>query len=153
MASFSTPKAYIETPIRKKIKELVLKMTITSWVDCCWYIDHVRKINQSRICLNYISTGFFNPRFFEVLACGGFLLTDQPIYDLELVGLRAGEHFATYEGLHDIEDKMEYWLNHDKERERIARRGMRFVRRYHSTKVRVKEFIQKIEKFLKGYRK
>ena len=156
MASFSTLRqGYAQKrrggpllQIRKQIQELVQKMLLTSWTKGSWYIDNVLKINQSKICLNYLHQGFFNPRYFEVLACGGFLLTNQPIYDLERIGLEAGKHFATFKGLNDLEEKIEYWLTHDKERERIARQGMRFVRRYHNTKVRVKEFIQKVEKFL-----
>jgi len=154
MGSFNSFIRAKRSPVRHQIKRLLQeKMPLTSWTKRSYYIDNVIKINQSKICLNYLHQGFFNPRYFEVLACGGFLLTDQPVYDLKRVGLKAGKHFATFKGLEDLEEKIEYWLNHKKERKRIARQGMRFVRRYHNTKVRVKEFIQKVEKFLRVYRK
>ncbi len=134
----------VRNEIKQKVKEMDIVDTQKKWS----FMDYVVNINQSKIILNYLWQGFFSARYFEVLACGGFLLTDQPKYDLDLVGLEAGKHFATFKGMEDVEEKIMYWLNHDKERERIARQGMRFVRKHHNTKVRVKEFRQKIRAFL-----
>jgi len=134
---------------RHRIKILISrKMPIRHWTDRAYYMDHVWKINQSKICMNYAHQGFFNPRYFEILACGGFLLTSQPKYDFNSIGLMPVKHFATYSNLEDLPDIINYWLTHKKERKRIARRGMRYARRYHSTKRRARQMIGIINKYL-----
>lgn len=147
MASFVSTRQK-KSLVRHQIKRMVDKMSVRCWTKRAYYIDNVLKINQSKICINYLHQGFFNPRYFEILACGGFLLTDQPKYDLDLIGLKAGKHFATFTNLYDLKDKIIYWLSHDKERKRMARHGMRFVRKYHNTKIRVKQFIELVRRYL-----
>ena len=88
-------------------------------------------------------------RYTESLACGGFLLADKP-EDLELVGLEDGKHLVIYKNLKDLVIKAKYYLNpkHEKERAKIARQGMEFVREHHSCEKRVKEMTQMIKREL-----
>ncbi len=84
---------------------------------------------DSKICLNdYVDTANgigFNQRMFEVMGCGGFLLTRHaPNFD----GLFPEGIFVTYTDLQDCLDKIKYYLTHDAEREEIAKAGQRFVR-------------------------
>ena len=148
MAVFSSSAKEKRSPMRHQIKQLVKQMPVTSYFNKQWFMEHVVKINQARICLNHLWQGFFNPRYFEVLACQGFLLTDCPKYDLELTGFVPGKHFAVFDTLDDLREKIVYWLAHPKYRKRIARQGMQLVRKRHSTRVRVREFTQQVETFL-----
>jgi len=50
----------------------------------------------------------------------------------------------------DLEDKINYFLKHEKEREGIALNGMNFTREKHSTKTRVQEFIQTIKEAIQN---
>jgi spore maturation protein CgeB len=88
-------------------------------------------------------------RYTEVLACGGFLLADKP-EDLEKLGYVDGKHLVIYKDLKDLENKIYYYLKHEKEREKIAKEGMKFVLQNHTTDIRVKEFTDIVNKELFG---
>lgn len=110
----------------------------------------IKAINKSKIVLtsnNYYKS--LSMRYTETLACGGFLLADRP-GDLELVGLKDGEHLIIYKNLKDLKRKIVYYLDpkHEEERKQIAKSGMEFVRTHHSCEVRVKQVIEFIKDML-----
>ena len=80
------------------------------------------KYSRSCICLNIHNANIdsFNPRTYEILASGGFLLTDER---KEYDGLVPGEDFACYSSVEDMIEKIEYYLNHNEEREQMVARG------------------------------
>jgi spore maturation protein CgeB len=86
-------------------------------------------------------------RYTETLSCGGFLLADRPD-DLDMVGLKDGVHLVIYKDLNDLVDKAKYYMSHNKERKRIEKRGMDFVRKNHSCKLRVKQMTKMIKEEL-----
>lgn len=67
------------------------------------------------------------PRVLEVMACGGFLLTD-PRRELDLNGWWDGEHLACFSSSEELPDKVRYYLQHDAERDRIAAAGKEAVK-------------------------
>lgn len=69
-------------------------------------------------------------RDFEVPGCGGFLLTGRA----ENFGdyYRVGEEAACYESPEDLLEKVRYYLQHDEERQAIARRGYERTLREHT---------------------
>jgi glycosyltransferase involved in cell wall biosynthesis len=83
---------------------------------------------DSKIVLNdYVDTANgigFNQRMFEVMGCGGFMLTrDAPNFeDTFPSGI-----FATYKDEKDLLEKITYYLENEKEREAIAKKGQEFV--------------------------
>lgn len=96
--------------------------------------------NGAKICLNIFRTATWygddvahipvglaeslGPRCFEVTASGGFLLTDhRPEWDI----LFGPECAAIYSNAEELEAKIAYFLSHDEERERIAKRGLAAV--------------------------
>lgn len=96
------------------------------------YADYTKEVplifRDSRINLNItsktIETGI-PQRIFDVLACGGFCLTN---YQPEIAEYFAdGEELVMYEGLEDLVTKADYYLTHEEERARIARNGYRKV--------------------------
>ena len=127
--------------VQKAIKSLKIPV-ITKRV-----IQHklIKCINRSKIIVT--SNNIYKSlsmRYTETLACGGFLLADRPD-DLELVGLKDGEHLVLYNGLKDLKRKIKYYLTHDNEREAISIAGMKFVRKNHSCKKRVSEMVEFIK--------
>ena len=90
-------------------------------------VDHPKineLYNRSRICLNIHnpqSRKAVNPRSFEILGSGRFLLTDKNMKDIE--SLRQGRDYEFYSSDHDLLDKIRYFLENDKERVRIAESG------------------------------
>lgn len=97
----------------------------------------IRCINSSKICLtsNNIFKSF-SMRYTETMACGGFLLADEP-EDMGYLGYVDQKHFVIYNDIPDLVHKIKYYMKHDTEREKIAKQGMKFVRKYHSSRKRV----------------
>lgn len=76
-------------------------------------------------------------RAFDVMACGGFLLTNyQPDFPELFI---PDEDFVYYEDMDDLVKKVRYYLTHDAERERIARNVYEKVKKFHSYDVRVEQ--------------
>ena len=80
------------------------------------------KYSHSKICVNIHNSNIdsFNPRTYEILSVGSFLLTDER---KEYDDLTPGEDFACYSSVQDMLEKIEYYLNRDDEREKIANSG------------------------------
>lgn len=110
----------------------------------------VQAINRCKITLtsNNIHRSF-SMRYTETLSCGGFLLADEP-EDLTFLGYKDGEHLVIYKDLDDLVDKAKYYLDpkNEKERAKIAKQGMDFVRKNHSCKVRAQQFTELVRKEL-----
>jgi len=86
-----------------------------------------------------------NMRMWEVMACGALLVTGptDPAFD-EM--FQEGVHFARYRDDQDLFDKIDYYLAHDDERERIARAGQAEVMAKHKFEDRVKNILQIVKK-------
>ncbi len=62
-----------------------------------------------------------NPRVYDVLACGGFLLTtDNPGLDTEF---KIGDDLVVFRSKDELRDQVNYYLAHPEERARIAKNG------------------------------
>ena len=83
-------------------------------------------------------------RHFEIPACGGFMLTAHAD-DLESY-FKPGEEAVFYENNDDYIDKIRYYLEHDSEREKIAKAGYDRTVREHSYVKRLEEIFKAIEK-------
>ena len=67
-----------------------------------------------------------SPRCYEIMGCGGFLLTDERPELSEL--FEVGKDFVVFDSAEEMEDKIKYYLAHDRERKRIAMSGYMAVR-------------------------
>ena len=135
-------------PYRGKIKKIIQGMPIANWTAGRFGYDMINKVNESKICVNCNARyKFVNPRVTEVIACGGFLLTD---YNDDLIkfGYKDGEHLVLFHNLDEFNDKVEYFLKYDKEREEIAKNGMNFVRENYSNEKRVETFLDVVRRYL-----
>ena len=92
------------------------------------YVFHYSKINLN-ITLKSIKSGI-PLRAIDIMAAGGFLLSNFQADFLE--HFTPDEDFVYYNDLDDLNDKIQYYLNHDEEREQIAKNGQEKIRRYHS---------------------
>lgn len=78
-------------------------------------------------------------RVFDILACGGFCLTN---YQPEIAALfEDGKELVMYTDIDDMLMKADYYLSHEKERMQIARAGYEKVRNGFSIKDRIVELI------------
>jgi len=88
-------------------------------------------------------------RPFEVLACGGFHLTQ---WTKAKIGLYAdGQHLLTSKSKEETEEIIKYYLNHEDERNKIRTHGMEFVRQNHTYYHRINDVILPHIKKLGGF--
>lgn len=146
LAAFSDRKDIY--PNRKRVRKVIRKCKVPMIAKKVVHNNLIRWINRCKITVT--SNNIFKSlsmRYTETLACGGFLLADRP-EDLDFVGLKDGEHLVIYEDMDDFRDKLLYYLSHDKERTKIEKAGMDFVRKNHSCEVRVKQMTKIIKREL-----
>lgn len=96
--------------------------------------------SNAKIILNYTSDDSarwdaMNLRFFEVLACGGFLISDRvPSAEQELRGC-----VVFTDGGTDLTEKISYYLANSEERNQIAQHGFQYVTNYATVQLRAQE--------------
>ena len=104
------------------------------------YIFHHSKINLNLTIPN-IENGI-PLRTFDILASGGFLLTD---YRQEVCKqFENGKELVVFDGIKDLINKTEYYLTHPEERIQIARNGQKKVQQLHQYKNRLTEILHTI---------
>ncbi len=84
---------------------------------------------ESRINLNITLRSIHSGiplRVLDIMACGGFVLTNRQPEMEEF--FEEGREFAGFSNLEECMDKISYYLDHEEERESIAREGHRAVR-------------------------
>ena len=102
------------------------------------YVFMNTKINLN-ITLRSIKTGI-PLRALDIMGSGGFLLTN---YQEEMFEyFEADKDFVYYTDHNDLKDKVTYYLEHDQERQEIARSGCEKVRKYHNLRSRMEEMLE-----------
>jgi len=135
-------------PNRRSVNKLMNKMNLKNVSGRVIHQKYIKFINQSKIAV--ISTNVFNSpnmKFTEFTSCGTFVLSDKPA-DFDELGFKDGEHLVIYKDLKDLKNKLLYYLKHNKEREKIAKQGMNFTRKYHNNILRVQQFTKTMEDML-----
>lgn len=92
------------------------------------YVYKNSKINLN-ITLRSIGNGI-PLRVFDIMGCGGFLLTNYQADMFEL--FEPDKDFVYYTDYDDLLAKVEYYLTHEEERKRIAQNGYEKVKKYHT---------------------
>ena len=101
-------------------------------------ICQASKINLN-ITMRPIETGL-SLRIWDVLGCGGFLLTN---YQAEIPEyFEIGKDLEVYENMEDLMQKADYYLHHEAERLEIALNGYEKTARYHTYEMRLAEMIR-----------
>ncbi len=132
-------------PGRKKIQRIVKNMGLKVVTKKIIHMGLIRTINSSKIAITHNNIHkSLSLKYTETLACGTLFLANMP-EDLEVLRLEDGKHLIIYNDFNDFEDKVKYYLKNAEEREKIAKQGMKFVRKNHSCEVRVQEFTKIIE--------
>ena len=90
------------------------------------------------------ATGFVSNRLFQALEAGAFLLHQRFDGMEELLGLKSGEHLVVWDNVSELLDIIPYWMNNKSGREKIAKKGQKFVIENHSFDVRVNELMDKL---------
>lgn len=101
-------------------------------------IFHLSKINLN-MTIKPIQTGL-PLRIFDILGCGGFLMTN---YQPELPELfEIGVDLEAYSSMEELVDKCAYYLEHEDARKQIALNGYRKVKENYSYQKRILEMLR-----------
>ncbi len=109
----------------------------------------VHTINESRICLNPLSAStrdrmVVKARVFEVSGCGSFQLCSA--FDEVSRYYEIGKEIQVFRDEKDLVDKVGYYLEHEEEREAIARAGYERTLREHTWDARYDHMFREIER-------
>lgn len=102
--------------------------------------------HNSQINLNITSKAIRSgipQRVWDVLACGGFLITN---YQSEIPEYFVpGEHLEVYESLDDLTDKCAYYLEHPDHAKEIAQNGLMLMKEKHTYLHRITSMIETLK--------
>lgn len=108
------------------------------------YVFHNSKININ-ITSKTIQSGI-PLRVFDILSCGGFCITN---YQPEIAEYFIdGEELVMYTSMEDLIEKVEYYLNHEEEREQIAQNGYKKLKEKFDLSNAVEEMFSMIDKYV-----
>lgn len=112
--------------------------------------EEVNKIyNTTKICLNihhHQSIEGLNPRTFEILGAGRFELVDYKHVLRNLFEL--DKEIVTYSNEKELFKSIEYYLDNEEERKKIAHQGHEAVQREHTFKHRAERILKDCEEFV-----
>lgn len=125
-----------DTPMRKAWLEKFKNMGVVVFKGGS-RVDYNKFLSQCKIIINRHNTGTTNGRIFETTAAGSLLITDyvpglEKLFDI-------GKEIVVYKK--DGVDEVKYYLEHDEERERIARAGLERTKKDHRLRDRLEEML------------
>jgi len=120
-----------------------------AYVGPAWGLDMYRILTASKVTLNHhgdVAPYANNSRLFEATGVGTLLITDwkADLHDL----FELGREVAAYRTTEDCADLIHYYLEHDSEREVIARAGQQRTLREHLYYDRMREFLDIVSELL-----
>lgn len=108
--------------------------------------------NRSKIVVNLMPDGIktLSFRTFEGMACGALMLIEDTDSGLERL-FKKGEHLVVFRNDEEMYSKIDYYLAHIDERERIACAGQQLVRSQHTWTNRMMQLLGIVESAGKNY--
>lgn len=112
------------------------------WFGQRLFEDCAEVYRKSRIVFNTAAVDDINMRCFEATATGSFLLTEwvPTLYEC----FHDGKHLVTFKTMDEAVEKARYYLEHEYERNEIAKAGMKHTLANHTYQHRVKEVLCRI---------
>jgi spore maturation protein CgeB len=107
-----------------------------------YYEEMPKVFKQSRINLNITRRGIQSGiplRAVDIMGSGGFLVSNFQSDFLDY--FIPGEDFVYYESKEDLQQKIDYYLNHEEERRAIAKRGHDKIAAGHTYRHRIREML------------
>jgi hypothetical protein len=87
--------------------------------------DHAIEVCKTKINLNFTHGGT-SDRTYKILAAGGFLLTEP----WDRMPFKKMKHLDVFTSVEELRNKIDYWIEHEDERMKIAAKGMEEVQKF-----------------------
>ena len=139
---------HIVYPNRKEIEGALMGSGLRILKENRYLGDYVYAINQCKvmvISLNYWKS--FGSRILEAMACGTMVITERP-EDYRSMGLVNERNIVYYGDTTDMLEKVNYFIQHEDERQAIAAAARELVLKRHTNEHRVKEMTAKLQRFV-----
>ena len=102
--------------------------------------EYSRLLSRCKILFNCSMDNDVNMRVFEAISIGRLLLTDKA--DGQDILLNDGVHYVSFTDWPDLDQKIEYYLKHNKERNKIAVAGANYIHATHTYRDRLETILQ-----------
>src|ERR1051325_10789424 len=123
------------------LMELSRRYRMNEFLQPTYLHDMARIYSQSKIVVNMPNRGGFNMRVYEPMACGAMLLTEDT-GNGQKEYLKPGVHLEIYRSKEELFEKIDYYLTHEEERQKIAAAGQQEVRGKHQYTDRARTILE-----------
>ena len=109
------------------------------------YLEHLKSQCRSKLCLAIQGAGIrfgINGRVGEILGTGNCLIL--PKLEARMPESLEGSAIILKKDLSDMEEKVDYYINNDEEREKIAKSGLTYYEKWLSPKAMCQNIINKV---------
>jgi hypothetical protein len=115
--------------LRDSRKSLIEELGGVNHFENKYNIDHSKIVGASKINLNFTNQAGPSDRIYKILAAKGFLLSETYLY-IERYGLVPGRDLVLFNSIQELKAKIKYYLEHEKERLKIAEHGYNTVQKF-----------------------
>jgi len=136
-------RAHHKTPRARQLGLLADRYKTNDFFRVYLQAEQAQVYNQAKIVFNTSIAGEVTQRLYEATACGALVITDTR---LEALGdqFELGRDLVPYQDEADLITKVDYYLNHAEERERIAENGYQRTLTRHTYYHRAQAFLEAI---------
>jgi len=127
-------------PKRRELLEKINQKYKLLWSTSESGEQYSRMLSRCKILFNYAMDRDMNMRFFEAMSIGRMLLSDKVDGQDDL--FVDGKHYVSFKDWEDLDQKIEYYLKHQLEREKIAKDGAFYTHSFHTYADRVNKMLE-----------
>ena len=111
-------------------------------------LDYFRTMKKAKICFNNAIAEDINAKYFEIMGSGSFMLTNfnQALIDFFDKACEPDLRSCMYSDEDELGDKIVYYLEHEDEREAIAKRLHQYVWANHTWENRAIQILQHVRR-------
>lgn len=130
-------------PRRKRLFDMLSLNFKTYHAERLFGEDYTRALNRCKIIFNCAMDNDVNMRFFEALGIGKLLMTDHLLENREFG--KPDEHFVEYNNGKDLIEKVQYYLDNEEIRNKIAIHGHKYALNHHTYTHRLNTLIEFVQ--------
>lgn len=116
-----------------------------SFVSGLYLSEMARHYADSKIVFNCSLNDDINMRLFEGMCSGSMVLTDSIPYLFDVVNY---DSVSSYDSVKDLVEKVNFYLQNEEQREKIAKNGLEETKSKHTYEIRMKQLVDIVKESL-----
>ena len=105
---------------------------------------YLEELQRCKVVLNFRGGGWDTLRYWEVPALGTFMISGKPGFEIPNNFIDGESIVYCQDDLSDLVEKIDYYLNHESEREEIAKKSREHLLKYHTDKARAEYILERV---------